>query len=235
MTVLKSVGPKLVPFFKTLVIFYVLFPEESYLESIFYCAIKCLPVISLMIFVLLHGMSFSEYYSYSRKVLVGLIFSALGDAFLVWKPCGYFTHGLLSFAIAQLSYAWAFGFKPFNAKAGAVCFGIGGSIYLYLLPGLEGTMVYLAAAYVTLISTMLWRATSRMPLAEEWPWTKICSCLGAICFVISDMVIAIDKFRYPVPYSHPIIMTTYYAAQLGISLSVVDSQYETLMAKKKVV
>merc|ERR1711894_289424 len=84
---LKSVGPKLVPFFKTLVIFYVLFPEESYLESIFYCAIKCLPVISLMIFVLLHGMSFSEYYSYSRKVLVGLIFSALGDV-----GCGQVNH-----------------------------------------------------------------------------------------------------------------------------------------------
>ena len=30
-------------------------------------------------------------------------------------------------------------------------------------------------------------------------------------------------FIYDVPYSHPIIMLTYYAAQLGIALSVVDS------------
>jgi len=67
---LKSVGPKLVPFFKTLTIYFVLFAEEPRLESPLYCAIKCLPVVSLMFFVLLHGMSFSEYYSYSRKVTV---------------------------------------------------------------------------------------------------------------------------------------------------------------------
>jgi len=67
---LKSVGPKLVPFFKTLTIYFVLFADGSRLESPLYCAIKCLPVVSLMFFVLLHGMSFSEYYSYSRKVAI---------------------------------------------------------------------------------------------------------------------------------------------------------------------
>jgi len=70
---LKSVGPKLVPFFKTLTIYFVLFAEEPRLESPLYCAIKCLPIISLMFFVLLHGMSFSEYYSYSRKVTVYML------------------------------------------------------------------------------------------------------------------------------------------------------------------
>jgi len=65
---LKSVGPKLVPFFKTLTIYFVLFADEPWLESAVYCVIKCLPIMSLMFFVLLHGMSFSEYYSYSRKV-----------------------------------------------------------------------------------------------------------------------------------------------------------------------
>ena len=46
---------------------------------------------------------------------------------------------------------------------------------------------------------------------------------GALCFVISDSILSFDMFIYDVPYSHPIIMLTYYAAQLGISLSVVDS------------
>ena len=58
------------PFFKTLTIYFVLFADEPRLESPLYCVIKCLPVISLMFFVLLHGMSFSEYYSYSRKVSI---------------------------------------------------------------------------------------------------------------------------------------------------------------------
>jgi len=74
---LKSVGPKLVPFFKTLTIYFVLFADGSRVESPLYCVIKCLPVISLMFFVLLHGMSFSEYYSYSRKVTIFLDISVI--------------------------------------------------------------------------------------------------------------------------------------------------------------
>ena len=46
---------------------------------------------------------------------------------------------------------------------------------------------------------------------------------GALCFVVSDSILSFDMFIYDVPYSHPIIMLTYYAAQLGIALSVVDS------------
>lgn len=56
---LKSVGPKLVPFFKTVAIYFVLLiPEER--PSLFAMLIKCLPIISLIVFVLLHGMSLGD-------------------------------------------------------------------------------------------------------------------------------------------------------------------------------
>jgi hypothetical protein len=56
---LKSVGPKLVPFFKTVAIYFVLFiPVER--PSLFAMLIKCLPIISLIVFVLLHGMSLGD-------------------------------------------------------------------------------------------------------------------------------------------------------------------------------
>jgi len=99
---LKSIGPKLVPFFKTATIYFVLFSDETRPESPVRCIVKCLPVISLMFFVLMHGMSFSEYYSYSRKVLAGLVFSCVGDAFMVWSTAGYFIPGVAAFAIAQV-------------------------------------------------------------------------------------------------------------------------------------
>ena len=99
---LKSIGPKLVPFFKTAAVFFVLFGDESRSESALCCIIKCLPIISLMFFVLLHGMSFSEYYSYSRKVLAGLVFSCIGDACMVWSTAGYFIPGVAAFASAQV-------------------------------------------------------------------------------------------------------------------------------------
>ena len=229
---LKAVGPKLVPFFKTVAIFFILFEADSRLESIFYCIVKCLPVISLMFFVLLHGMSLSEIYAYSRKILIGLMFSCLGDAFLVWKNAGYFTHGLAMFAIAQVMYCWAFGLRPLALRTGSVCALLGVLVYLFILPGLHGIMVYLGGAYIFLICCMAWRAIARVKfLNDQWTWTGLCSSGGAVLFLISDLVIAVNKFRFELPYSHQLIMATYYAAQLGIAVSVVDSHVDALIVK----
>ena len=181
-----------------------------------------------MFFVLLHGMNFTEAYAYSRKILIGLFFSVIGDAFLVWKG-NYFIHGLLSFAVAQAFYAWAFGIKPLKPLTGLVVACLTSSIYLYLLPGLNGKMVYFCLLYICLIAFMAWRAIARFQKYDDWPWTSLSGVLGALLFVISDAVIAINKFLYTVPYNHQIIMTTYYAAQMLISLSVVDSQAEYAM------
>ncbi|XP_041367128.1 lysoplasmalogenase-like protein TMEM86A [Gigantopelta aegis] len=230
LAVLKSVGPKLVPFFKTVAIFFVLFGREGS-NSLFFCIVKCLPVISLILFVLLHGMNLSEYYRYSRRILIGLIFSCFGDIFLVWKETSMnFEIGLLMFAIAQVEYARAFGWKPLNLYAGGTFLLIGSLVFYQLQTAIDGIMVYLLALYITLICTMAWRAVARVQFFDDlWTWTKLCSCAGAICFMLSDLTIAVDKYLFSVPFGHSIIMLTYYAAQLGISLSVVDSPIEELL------
>ena len=74
---------------------------------------------------------------------------------------------------------------------------------------------------------MAWRAVARVQLFDDlWTWTKLCGCAGAIAFVLSDTILAFDKFVVALPYAHPLIMLTYYAAQFGIALSVVDSQVD---------
>lgn len=225
---LKCVGPKLVPFFKTVSIYFVLY-GDSESTSILFCLTKCLPIVSLIIFVLLHGMSLNEYYRYSRLVLIGLVFSCLGDALLVWKQ-SYFELGTLMFAVAQILYAKAFGFRPFNPYAGMVFVVMGLLTYSYLKPGLSGHMEVLAPLYLALICTMGWRAVARVQFFDDlWTWTKLCGCAGALCFMISDLTIAVDTFVCKVPFSHQIIMVTYYAAQFGVSLSVVDSQVEEVI------
>lgn len=235
---LKCVGPKTVPFFKTVAIFFVLYPsQEPEHASIFFCLFKILPIVSLMIFVLLHGMNFTEAYSYSRKILIGLVFSAAGDLFLAFKNYGFFLHGVGAFAMAQLFYAWAFDIFPFKFYVGLICAAFATSIYYLLLPGLDGVMVYVGAVYAGLIFTMAWRAIARVEFFDDnwrwtpdmWKWTKLCSCIGALCFVISDFTIAFDKFVSPVPYAHVVIMLTYYAAQFHIAVSVVDSQVDEIL------
>jgi uncharacterized membrane protein YhhN len=232
---LKSVGPKLVPFFKTVAIFFVLYGKEER-TCIFFCLVKCLPVISLIVFVLLHGMSFDECYRYSRRILVGLVFSMFGDVFLVWKNqmSGNLELGLLSFAIAQIMYARAFGWRPLKPYPGAAFLALGLCFYSYLQSYLTGLMMYLAPFYITLICTMAWRAMARVQFYDDlWTWTKLCGCAGAVCFLVSDLVIAINMFAFSVPFAHTIIMLTYYAAQFGISLSVVDSQADELIRIQK--
>jgi hypothetical protein len=80
--------------------------------------------------------------------------------------------------------------------------------------------------YITLLFAMLWRAMSRLQHMNKslgWPWTKSCCTLGALFFVVSDSILSFDMFIMDIPYSHPLVMVTYYVAQLGITLSVIDS------------
>ena len=181
-------------------------------------------------------MNFTEYYKYSRRILVGLIFSCLGDICLVWKKT-YFEVGIGCFAIAQIFYAKAFGWRPIRPYFGLVFFLLGAFVYSYLQPALKGKMVYMVAGYIGVIGIMAWRACARV----HWPhffdarctWTQLSGCLGAIMFVISDLTLAFDKFLCTLTYAHPLIMVTYYAAQFGIALSCVDSQVDELIATSK--
>jgi hypothetical protein len=112
-SVLKCNGPKLVPFFKTVAIFFILFPKSKYKTAdMFYLIFKCLPICSLILFILLNGINLRGFeYSYSRRILTGLAFSLLGDALLVYDH-SFFIHGVLAFGISHILYATAYGMRP---------------------------------------------------------------------------------------------------------------------------
>ncbi|XP_015189874.1 PREDICTED: lysoplasmalogenase-like protein TMEM86A [Polistes dominula] len=230
--VIKSVGPKLVPFFKSVSVYFVLLAQQP---SLLTACFKCLPIISLIVFVLLHGISLSKEYTFSRRILTGLVFSCIGDALLVWPNC--FTAGMCMFAIAQIMYIYAFGFKPINLLLGAIMYSFCSLVICLLMPGLSGILVIGVPIYTLLLTTMAWRAIARVQFFEElWTWTKLCSCVGSICFLISDTLLGFHYFRSPLPYSQVSIMLTYYTAQLGIALSAVDSKnnYNTVDSTKAV-
>jgi len=43
-----------------------------------------------------------------------------------------------------------------------------------------------------------------------------------LLFLASDTVLGFHKFHRPIPHAQHLIMSTYYAAQFGLALSVVD-------------
>lgn len=219
--VLKSIGPKLVPFFKTSCIYFVLMAEQP---SLLTACIKCLPIISLIMFVFLHGMSLSKEHTFSRRIVAGLVFSCFGDALIIWP--NLFLGGMAMFAIAQIMYISAFGFKPLNPKIGAIIFALATIVTYILMPGLNGVLAIGVPIYISLLGGMTWRAISQVQLAKEngMKWTKLCSCIGGILFLISDTILGFHHFYHPIPYSAVSIMLTYYAAQLGIALSTVNSK-----------
>ncbi|XP_069755270.1 lysoplasmalogenase TMEM86A isoform X2 [Narcine bancroftii] len=199
-TVVKSEGPKLVPFFKATCVYFVLWlPTSS--PSWFSALIKCLPIFCLWVFLLAHGINFLGAHPGARKILAGL----------------------LMFAITHVLYSSAFGMKPMNPEPGCGVVIICGLSYWLLYPYLSGPFTYLVAVYIALIGFMGWRAIAGVQLFNDlWTWTKLCACLGAVLFMVSDLTIAVNKFCFPVPYSRVIIMATYYAAQMLIALSAVE-------------
>lgn len=128
------------------------------------------------------------------------------------------------FCLFQINYARAFGLRPLKLSVGIVISILAGISFFYFIPSLTPFWTVCVGVYTILISIMAWRALARVQLFEElWTWTKLCSSVGAVLFMISDFLIAVHRFVRPVPYEQILIMLTYYAAQLGITLSVVDS------------
>lgn len=57
------------------------------------------------------------------KLALALVFSSVGDAFLVWKE--FFPHGMAAFGVAQVIYFTTFGFKPLKPVLGAIWYLVG--------------------------------------------------------------------------------------------------------------
>lgn len=73
-----------------------------------------------------------------------------------------------------------------------------------------------------MITIMIWRAITGLQVSlrgQTWQWTKLSSCIGAVSFGISDLILGVNKFYLPIPFARVIVMITYYGAQLGIALS----------------
>jgi uncharacterized membrane protein YhhN len=152
---------------------------------------------------------------YGLAVAAGLIISALGDVLL--EVPGHFVAGLATFLSAHIAYTIAFlrderrlrleRALPFAAWPLAA--------YAWIRPGL-GDMTIPVVVYMLAIGTMMWRAAARW---DGQPGATA-AVIGAILFGLSDTLIAIEKFRTPLPGVPSFaIIVLYWAGQTGIAAS----------------
>ncbi len=157
---------------------------------------------------------------YRTWLLAGLLLSTLGDVFLM-LPVDAFVPGLASFLLAHLAYLLALRqrgrwFAPvwtllLYAAVAAV-------VLSQLWPGLPAALRVPVVVYVAVLAAMaaqglaVWRQRGdRASLHAAW---------GGACFVLSDALLAWDRFVTPFAAASAAVLASYWLAQWGLARSV---------------
>ena len=156
---------------------------------------------------------------YAMAVLGGLLFSLLGDVFLM-LPSDHFRSGLFAFLLAHVCYVIAFtADSPFaSPKLPFVLWlAVGCSVLPALWPGIPWRLRPPVIVYMALLLAMAAQATSRAVSLHTAHAFHV--SLGAALFVLSDSLLAWNRFRKPFPAAQAFIHATYFPAQWLIAIS----------------
>ena len=181
---------------------------------------KPLTMVFALILVAFSAYSTSSRGQFNPKTLLllaaALAGSLAGDVFLMFQ--GFFIPGLVSFLVAHLFYVALFksGEAWFPHRGAlAATLGIGVAMYAFLWAGgLPPALRAPVAAYVLVIALMAAQAMGRATVLRSGAALRV--ALGAGCFMLSDALLATDRFVTPLPLAPVWVLTTYYAAQVMI-------------------
>jgi len=156
-------------------------------------------------------------------IFTGLFFSFLGDVFLLYEYKGalFFIFGLVSFLTTHVCYVLYF-LKIKSSQISllrqhpwlvALVAGYGCSLVMLLYPAL-GELKLPVIIYAAVICTML--LCSLYVFYDTGRPANVYFVSGAFLFVVSDSLLAVNKFLSHFPLSGILIMLTYGAAQFCI-------------------
>lgn len=159
----------------------------------------------------------SEKFAQKKTLLVALIFSWLGDVLLLFVSINslFFNLGLIAFLLAHWTYIYLFlkikdnKTSIFNRYLILILIYLFG--FIYLLWNSLREMKIPVMIYALVISAMLF-IVIQLHLSAKQKGTKI-MVWGAIFFVLSDSILAVNKFHSPIYLSSFWIMSTYLTAQ----------------------
>jgi len=157
---------------------------------------------------------------YRAWLLAGLALSTAGDVFLM-LPVDAFVAGLASFLLAHLAYLLALRQREGLFAAGwpfALYALVAGGVLSQLWPGLPGELRVPVVVYVIVLAAMAaqalavwWRRRDAAAMSGAW---------GGACFVLSDALLAWDRFVAPFAAASFAVLASYWLAQWGLARSV---------------
>lgn len=177
---------------------------------------KPLAMLFAIVFVAASPRSMGARGRFDYMLMAGLALSMLGDVFLMFP--GYFIPGLVAFLLAHLCYIALFrqGMPWFpSRKALAATLGAGAAMYAFLFPKLTGILPVAVAAYVVVISLMTAQAIGRATVLRDRASLGVAA--GAVFFMVSDSLLATNRFAFPLAMAQFWVLGTYYAAQILIA------------------
>lgn len=157
--------------------------------------------------------------AYQWLVVLGLLFSLAGDVFLM-LPRDRFVAGLVSFLIGHLFYIAAFAVQAGGTLAlpGLLAFAAYSVLLLATLLPRTGRLRVPVIAYAVVLSTMGWQASAQWAMHDDM--RSLLALAGAVLFILSDSILALDRFVRPFAAAQALLLSTYYLAQWLIALSV---------------
>ena len=166
---------------------------------------------------------------YRRRILAGMVFSLIGDVFLMLSA-RWFVAGLLGFLLAHLCFIAAFvADKPLRARPlpWLLCLGYGALAVWLLWPQLPPPLRVAVPAYIAVLASMGGQAVGRAQWLQAARDPRTASArlaaIGALAFMLSDSLLAWNRFMAPLPCSALWVLATYYVALWLIGLSVYRS------------
>ena len=193
-----------------------------------------MPVLILIFYMSIKA----NFNTFSKFIFSALFFSWLGDIFLMFNGQLFFIFGLLSFLIAQINYIFAYRTSVSGHQSKTI---LQKKPYLYLpfilyitlfygtlYPHLEFALKIPVVVYSICLILMGIFALNRYQLVSMDSFLQV--LIGACLFIISDSVIALNKFLFSFYLSGFVIMLTYILAQYLIVMGCIAQ----LNPKKKV-
>ncbi len=189
---------------------------------------KPLIVISLLAYLFIEAGHKGKAVSFAVS---GLILSLLGDVLLIFQEQHslFFMGGLAAFLLAHLSYILYYvrsaetnAVKKINYKSiFIVLMVIYGIVFCLLLYNNLGELKVPVFVYTTVLISMNIFALNRYGKVNDESFKLI--MIGAVCFALSDSLLAVNKFLIAIPIAGVWILAAYAAAQYFITKGVLNS------------